>query len=139
MILLPLFFTLCVSLSNGAENCDYEWTVINDFEEWEYLHDLYGVKGTPQTTNGFTVLSEKKVIVLQDRHTIKTMTHETGHVLCHIEHPLDISCHYKLDKENIMQQSTRETHKTPEPPEISRKLTESTHGKQIELMNNNYS
>jgi len=97
-----LFFMLCVSFSAGGENCDYEWTVINNSEEWEYLHSLYDVRTPLPLTNGFTVSSEKKVFVLSDFHTARTIAHEARHVICYLEEPLDQRCHVDLDRDNIM-------------------------------------
>ena len=130
---------MCVSLSNGAENCEYQWTIINDFEEWRYLHKLYSVGGTPETTDGFRTYAEKKVFVYAVGNITKTISHEARHVLCDLEVELlmeRIYCHGEIDKENIIEQSSNNNYyQSSEPPTMSAKLIHSTYGGMVNLIN----
>lgn len=122
-----LFFILCITVSGGDENCDYQWDVINDAEKWAALHNIYDVGGTPGTTNGFTVLSEKRIFVLSDAHTLQTISHEVEHVICHVEQPLDQRCHTAVDT------NTPKDIPVKEPPQRTAKFKDSLYGRVNEL------
>lgn len=126
--MIPLFFMLCVSFS-GGEDCDYTWTLINDFEEWSYLHDYYNVSGTPQTTGGFTLFPQNEIFLWKNTDELE---HEKEHVQCNKKSTNLMeryACNQKIDTRDIILQSTRNSYQSTESPKISGKLLDSTYGR----------
>ena len=122
----PLFFlfsTLCV-ISNGEQDCSFEWTQITDRAEFEEQYELY--KGDSnldsERVGAFTVTSERKVFYFGIN--MKTIVHEIDHAKCIIENKnleLRELCHHTLDMLDQSEKSTHTIDETPTPPERTEK------------------
>lgn len=122
--LLFLFSTLCI-ISNGEQDCSFQWTEIEDRVEFEEQYELY--KGDSnldsERVGAFTVTSERKIFYFETN--MNTVVHEIDHAKCIIENKnlsLRELCHVTLDTKDQASKSTHEIDETPTPPIVSNKM-----------------
>ena len=128
---IGLFFTILFLYLLFFATTVSAYQVVSDFDTWTFLHDYYNVSGTPQTTAGFTLFPANEIFLWSDTDAL---SHEYEHVECN-ENSTNLmdrhTCNQQIDTQDIMKQSTREIHKTPEPPKMTGKLMDSIYGRII--------
>lgn len=101
-----LFLPLCIILSTG-ENCDYQWTQIQDRELFEQTYEMYNGNLDPARVGAFIVQSEKKIFYYQI--DTRTILHEIEHAKCHLENKNLTDreyCHVRLDMADVIEKSS---------------------------------
>ncbi len=117
---------LCVILPGGVQNCDYQWTQIQDRDTFESAYLMYEGKDDPQKVEAFTVMSEQKVFFYNS--DIEVAAHELEHVHCNLLNKLTEEkqrCNILVDMQDTLKHARGNIDPTPEPPRVTAEMQRS--------------
>ena len=132
--MIPLLFMLCVSWS-GGDDCSFTWEYVPNDEVYKmlWMSQYQDAKISDlENIGAFTDFHSKRVVL----NETKWISHEARHIICYLEFQhkhagvFDYDrCNQKIDTRDIMEQSTRKIHETPEPPQRTAKFKDSLYGR----------